>query len=148
MVALWLIVACIALVGELHTHSFHAVYESAAAVLTAAVAFAWSSLLGQLVAFAVFSVILLGLVRPRMVEYLVRARPKPTLLFPDLADKQATVRARVTDFTGLVEVGAGEFWTARAYPPGETFEPGSNVVVAYRVGIRLFVQAPNRDGSP
>jgi membrane protein implicated in regulation of membrane protease activity len=143
----WLVLALVALVSELHTNSFHAVYESAAALGVALVAVVWPSVLGQLAVFVLLSVLLLAFVRPRMVELLLRVRPRPTVAFPDIADRPATVRSRVTDRAGLVEVGRGEFWSARAYPPGTVFEPGEEVVVAYRVGVRLFVQeAPTTQG--
>ncbi|MCL6596832.1 MAG: NfeD family protein [Firmicutes bacterium] len=141
MVLMWLLLALLALLGELLTMAFYAVYEAVAALLTALVAAVWPSFAGQVAAFALFSGILLGVVRPRTVELLFRARPQPTVPFPDLAGKAATVRERVTDHGGLVEVGEGEFWSARAYPPGSVFERGTAVTVAYRDGLRLYVQA-------
>jgi membrane protein implicated in regulation of membrane protease activity len=147
MVLIWLLVAFVALLGELFTMSFYAVYEAAAALLAALVGAVWPNIIVQMLSFVVFSIVLLGLVRPRTVELLFRVRPQPTVQFPDLVGKAAVVRERVTDRGGLVEVGAGEFWSARAFPPGSVFEPGTQVVVAYRDGIRLYVQLP-QPGAP
>ncbi len=147
MALVWFLVALVALLGELFTMSFYAVYEAVAAALVGLLALIWPNFIVQVVAFAVFSAVLLGVVRPVTIELLFRVRPQPTVQFPDITGKEATVRERVTDRGGLVEVGSGEFWSARAYPPGEVFEPGTQVVVAYREGIRLFVQAA-RNGPP
>lgn len=148
MVLAWFLVALVALLGELFTMSFYAVYEAIAAALVGLLALIWPNLVGQVIAFAVFSGVLLGFVRPLTIELLFRVRPQATVQFPDIAGKQAIVRERVTDRSGLVEVGSGEFWSARAYPAGEVFEPGTQVVVAYREGIRLFVQTGQPTAPP
>ena len=147
MVLVWFLLALIALLGELFTMSFYAVYEAVAAALVGVLALILPSFILQVVAFAIFSAVLLGLVRPFTIELLFRVRPQPTVQFPDIAGKEATVRERVTDRSGLVEVGSGEFWSARAWPAGEVFEPGTQVVVSYREGIRLFVEAPKDPGQ-
>jgi inner membrane protein len=147
MVLVWFLVALVALLGELFTMSFYAVYEAVAAALVGVLALIFPSFFVQVIAFAVFSAVLLGLVRPLTISLLFRVRPQATVQFPDIAGKQATVRERVTDRSGLVEVGNGEFWSARSSPTGEVFEPGTQVVVAYREGIRLFVEAPKQPGS-
>jgi len=143
MFVTWLVIAAIALLGEIFTMSFYLVYEAAAAIVTALVALVLPDVFAvQLLVFAAASAFALGVVRPRTIELLFRVRPQPTVQFPDLTGKAAVVRERVSDTSGLVEVGAGEFWTARAYPPGQVFESGTAVVVATREGLRLFVELP------
>lgn len=146
MTWLWAAVACAALLIELHANTFHAVHEAVAAALVALLAHFWPSVPGQVLTFGLLSWILLAVVRPRLVQRLVRVRPRPTVPFPDIAEREAVVRERVTDGGGVVEVGRGEFWSARAFPPGAVFEPGTRVVVAYRTGIRLFVERPGGGG--
>jgi membrane protein implicated in regulation of membrane protease activity len=140
MTWLWAAVAFLALLLELHANSFHAIHEAVAAALVALLALVWPSIPGQILVFGLLSWFLLSVVRPRVMQRLMRVRPRPTLQFWDIAEREAVVLERVTDHAGLVEVGRGEFWSARAYPPGSVFEPGARVVVAYRAGIRLFVE--------
>lgn len=143
MVLLWIVVAIAGVAAELHLNSLHALHEAAAALAVAVLAIVWPSVLAQIAVFGLLSWVLLALVRPRVVQRLLRVTPRPTQPFPDVAEREAVVRQRVTDHAGLVEVGRGEYWTARAYPPGASYEPGMRVVVAYRMGLRLFVeQAP------
>ncbi len=147
MTWLWAAAACLALLVELHDNSFHAVHVAAAALLVAVLAGFWPSVPGQILVFGLLSWILLAAVRPRLLQRLMRVVPRPTIAFPDIAQREAVVRERVTDGAGVVEVGRGEFWSARAFPPGSVFEPGTRVVVAYRAGVRLVVERPG-PGDP
>jgi membrane protein implicated in regulation of membrane protease activity len=139
MALTWFLLAVIALLGELFTLSFYLVYEAAAAAVTGVFALFVPNIIAQLLVFAVASALALGVARPRTIQLLFRAKPEPTVQFPDVVGKGAVVRERVTDTTGLVEVGAGEFWSARSAEPGLALEPGTSVTVARRDGIRLFV---------
>jgi membrane protein implicated in regulation of membrane protease activity len=138
---LWLLVAAAALLGELLTLSFYLVYEALAAALTAAVASIVPSLTLQLVFFVLVSFVSLFVLRPRTVSYLLRVRPSQTVQYPDLVGRVVVVRERVTDHGGQVDLGGGEYWSARSFPPDAVFEAGSEVEVAYREGLKLVVQA-------
>jgi membrane protein implicated in regulation of membrane protease activity len=141
MTWLWAAVVFVSLLAELHTNTFHAVHEAVAAALVALLSRFWPNVAVQVLVFGLLSWLLLAFVRPRLVQLLVRVRPRPTRPYPDLVEREAIVRERVTGYAGLVEVGQGEFWSARAFAPGEVFEPGTHVLVAQRVGLRLLVEA-------
>lgn len=147
MALTWFLLALIALLGELFTLSFYLVYEAAAAAVTGVVALFVPNTIAQLLVFAVASALSLGVARPRTIQLLFRAKPEPTVQFPDVVGKAATVRERVSDTAGLVEVGAGEFWSARAADAGMVLEPGTAVMVTRRDGIRLYVAPAGRTTS-
>lgn len=128
--------------------SFYLVYEALAAVLTAGLSLAFPQAGVQILAFVVFSLLGLTVLRPRTVQFLVRATRSPTQFYPDMVGRVVTVRERVTEHSGLVDAGGGEYWSARAGLPGEVLEPGTRAQVLYRDGIRLIVQAlPPEEGS-
>lgn len=137
---LWLLIAVAGLVGELLTLSFYLVYEALAALVTAAVSVVVPSLPIQLGVFVVVSFLSLFVLRPRTVSYLLRVRPNPTVAYPDLVGRVVVVRERVTNRGGLVDLGGGEFWSARSFLPDAIFEVGTEVEVAYREGLKLVVQ--------
>ena len=146
MALMWFLLALIALLGELFTLSFYLVYEAAAAVVTGVVALFVPNNIVQLAVFALASALSRGGARRRTIRLLFRAKPEPTVQFPDVVGKAAVVRERVTDGAGLVEVGAGEFWSARVASPGLVLEPGTPVTVTRRDGIRLYVTPTGHDG--
>ncbi len=140
MVGAWLFLALIALGGELLTMSFYLVYEALAAVLAAVVSIFVPVVGVQILAFAIFSLLGLTILRPRTVQMLVQATRAPTQFYADMAGRIVTVRQEVTEEHGLVDMGGGEFWTARAAMPGLILRPGSKAQVLYREGVRLIVQ--------
>jgi len=111
----WLLLALIALGGELLTMSFYLVYEALAAVLTAVLSLVLPQVGAQIFAFVVFSLLGLTVLRPRTVQYLVRATRSPTQFYPDMVGRVVTVRERVTDHSGLVDAGGGEYFRARSW---------------------------------
>lgn len=136
----WLLLALIALGGELLTMSFYLVYEALAGVVAAIVSAFVPSIGVQILAFAVFSILGLTVLRPRTVQLLVRAIRSPTKFYSDMAGRIVTVRQEVTEQRGLVDLGGGEFWTARSAVPGTVLEPGTYAEVLYRDGVRLMVE--------
>ena len=70
MVLVWFLLALIALLGELFTMSFYAVYEAVAAALVGVLALILPSFILQVVAFAIFSAVLLGLLALSIVPWL------------------------------------------------------------------------------
>jgi membrane protein implicated in regulation of membrane protease activity len=136
----WLVVAAVAFGLELLSLSFYLVYEGLAALATALVSLVFPQAWVQGLAFALFSLVSLGILRPRTLAWLLRVRPAPTSFFPDVVGRRVTVVEKVTDHQGMVRMGSGEFWSARAFPPGTQLEVGEEGEVVYRQGARLFVQ--------
>jgi membrane protein implicated in regulation of membrane protease activity len=136
----WAFIGLALLLSELMSMSFYLVYLALAAAVTAVVAAGLTDLVAQSVVFGVCAVLAVGVLRPRTVNWLLRTRGAPTQPFPDLTARRAVVHEAVDDQSGMVDLGGGEFWSARAYPPGQQFEPGTRVQVAYRQGVVLYVQ--------
>lgn len=140
MVGAWLLLALIALGGELLTMSFYLVYEALAGVMAAIVSAFIPLVSVQILAFAIFSLIGLLFLRPRTVQLLLRVAHGPTQFYSDMAGRVVTVRQEVTESHGLVDIGGGEFWTARSAVPGLVLKPGVQAQVLFREGVRLMVQ--------
>jgi len=144
---IWLAIAALALVGEVFGNAFILVYIGVAAALTAVLAALGLPLLLQLVFFIPLTAVLLTLVRPRTIARLGGARPRLQLTgHGRLVDRAAVVEQEVTDSGGLVKLGAGEFWSARAYPPGTTIPKGTAVRVMFVHGLTLHVSLPTESG--
>lgn len=146
--SLWLLLAVIAVVGEMFTLSFYLIYEALAAVVTALLAPILPLFLLQVIVFLVASVLSLFVLRPATLNYLLRLKPRPTVQYPDLVGRHAVVRERVTATGGLVDLGGGEFWSARSLLPDRAFEQGAAVEVQFRDGVRLVVDAEAPDAGP
>jgi len=146
--SLWLVLAVAAVVGELFTLSFYLVYEALAAVVAAILAPLLPLFVLQVTVFLLASVLSLFVLRPATVNYLLRLKPRPTPAYPDLVGRHAVVRERVTATGGLVDLGGGEFWSARAFRPDSAFEAGTEVEVAFRDGVRLVVDRPAPHPNP
>jgi membrane protein implicated in regulation of membrane protease activity len=144
-VVLWLVLAIVAVVGEMFTLSFYLIYEALAAVVTAVLAPLLPLFLLQVLVFLVASVLSLWLLRPATINYLLRMKPRATAQYPDLVGRHAVVRERVTATGGMVDLGGGEFWSARSLMPDRTFDAGVSVEVAFRDGVRLVVDSPSVD---
>jgi membrane protein implicated in regulation of membrane protease activity len=136
----WALIGLVLLLSELLSTSFYMIYLALAAAITAILSLAVTGLVAQLAVFAVASSLALAVLRPRTVSWLLRSRGAPTVPYPDLANRRGVVRETVTDQGGLVDLGGGEFWSARPFPPGDRLEPGTPVQVAYRQGVVLYVQ--------
>ncbi len=144
---IWLVIAVLALVGELAGNAFILVYIGVAAALTAILAALGLPLLFQLVVFIPLTAALLTLVRPRTLERLGMHRPRLQLTgHSRLVDRQAIVEQEVSDNGGMVQLGAGEFWSARAYPPGVTIPKGASVRIMFVHGLVLHVSLPTESG--
>jgi membrane protein implicated in regulation of membrane protease activity len=143
----WLAIAALALAGELAGNAFILVYIGVAAALTAVLAALGLPFLLQLVVFIPLTAALLTLVRPRTLERLGNNKPRLQLTgHSRLVDRQAVVEQEVSDDGGMVQLGAGEFWSARAYPPGVTIAKGSTVRIMFVHGLVLHVSLPTESG--
>jgi membrane protein implicated in regulation of membrane protease activity len=147
-VVFWLIIAIAAVAGEMFTLSFYLIYEAAAAVVTGLLAPLLPVFFLQVLVFLVASVLSVFVLRPATINYLLRMKPRPTTQYPDLVGRHATVREEVTATGGLIDLGGGEFWSARSLMPDRAFAVGSRVEVAFRDGVRLVVDDPSLDAHP
>ena len=112
----WLIIAVLALAGEVVSTAFVLVYVGVAAAITAVLAAVGLPPPLQFVVFIPLTLVLLRVVRPQTVALLGMKRPHLRLsTTSSLVDRAAVVEHEVTDDRGMVRLGDGEFWSARAF---------------------------------
>jgi len=136
---IWIVIAVVALVGEVLTTGLFLASVALAAFATAALSLAVP--LGiQLGAFALLSLLLLGAVRPAVLGLLPTSTTgqEPPRVGP--VGQQALAIERIDRRQGVIRVGSGEFWTARPIEPGLIIEPGSDVEVVRMDGLTARVQ--------
>ena len=144
---IWLAIAAIAIAGEMVSTAFVLVYVGVAAAITAVLAAVGVPPVLQLIVFIPLTLALLTLVRPRSLAMLGGATPRRQLTgHSRLVDRVAVVEQEVSDQAGMVRVGPGEYWSARAYPPGVVIPKGTKVRVMFVEGIVVHVSAPSDSG--
>src|ERR671938_786303 len=138
---LWTLVGVLALAGESISMALFLLYVALAAFVAALLAILHLGAAAQVGVFVVLSLLLIGLVRPRMLHALAGRVPHRTLTNQGrLVDRLATVTQTVTSDGGMVRVGNAEFWTARATLPTQRIAVGSSVRIVYVDGLTAYVE--------
>ena len=138
---LWGLVGVLALAGEAISMALFLLYVGIAAFVAALLAILHIGAAAQAGVFVVLSLLLVGLVRPRMLHALAGGVPHRALTNQGrLVDRLATVTQTVTSDGGMVRVGNAEFWTARVAPPTERIAVGSSVRIVYVNGLTAYVE--------
>lgn len=140
---LWVLVGVVALAGEAASMALFLLNVAVAAFVVAVLV-----LLGalsapvQAVVFIALSVLLIGLIRPRLLAALTRRQQaQPTIeQGAALVDRLATVTDPVTCDGGAIQVGKAEFWTARVSSPTEQIPIGSRVRISAVRGLTAYVE--------
>ena len=148
---LWVLLGVLALAGESISMALFLLYVAIAAFVAALLAFLHIGPAAQVGVFVVLSLLLIGLVRPRMLHALAGRVPHRGLTNQGrLVDRLATVTQTVTPDGGMVRVGNAEFWTARVTPPTERIAVGSSVRIVYVDGLTAYVEpvAPSPEVTP
>jgi len=137
---LWVLLGVLALVGESVSMALFLLNVAVAAFIAAVLSLVGVSAIAQVAVFLVVSILLIGLVRPRLVQALTgRVRTGDLTNQGSLSNRAATVTQTVTPDGGTIRIGAGEFWTARANPPATRIEVGSSVRVTHVDGLTAYV---------
>lgn len=137
---LWIVVGVLALAGEAASMALFLLYVSAAAFVAAVLSAVGLGGAAQVAVFVALSVLLIGLVRPRMLHALAGRVPHRALTNQGLLmDRLATVTQTVTPDGGMIRIGNGEFWTARANPPAQSIAVGERVRIVYVDGVTAYV---------
>jgi membrane protein implicated in regulation of membrane protease activity len=135
---LWLIVAVIFALGELHTAGFFLGPFAVGAVLATLLSAAGAGAVIEWAVFLVVSLILLAALRP-IARAHQRSRATRTGTAA-LIGQTATVVERIANAEGIGCVKlAGEIWTARAYDDDDVIEPGTRVQVLEIRGATALV---------
>ena len=138
---LWILVGVLALAGEAISMALFLLYVGIAAFVAALLALVHVGPAAQVGVFVLLSVLLIGLVRPRMLHALAGRVPHRALTNQGpLADRLATVTQTVTPDSGTVRVGNAEFWTARTVPSIQRIEVGTSVRIVYVDGLTAYVE--------
>lgn len=142
----WLVIAVLALVGETVSTALVLVYVGVAAAITAVLAAVGVPAALQFIIFIPLTLVLLQVVRPRSLA-LLGGRPHLQLTgHGRLVDRSAVVEQQVSDEGGMVRLGSGEFWSARAYPPGMVLPKGTQVRVMFVDGLTVYVSVASDSG--
>jgi membrane protein implicated in regulation of membrane protease activity len=139
------------LAGEAISMALFLLYVAIAAFVAALLALLHIGAAAQVGVFVVLSLLLVGLVRPRMLHALAGRVPHRALTNQGrLVDRLATVTQTVTSDGGMVRIGNAEFWTARVTPPTERIAVGSSVRIVYVDGLTAYVEpvAPIPEVAP
>lgn len=137
---LWVLLGVLALVGESISMALFLLNVGVAAFVAAVLSLFGVNAAAQVGVFLVVSVLLIGLVRPRLLQALTgRVRTGDLTNQGSLANRVATVTQTVTPDGGTIRIGAGEFWTARANPPVPRIEVGASVRVTHVDGLTVYV---------
>jgi membrane protein implicated in regulation of membrane protease activity len=156
---LWVLIGVLALAGEAASMALFLLYVAVAAFAAALLALFGAGIPAEVTVFITLSVLLLGLVRPRMLQALAGRVPHRALTNQGLlVDRVGTVTQTVTADSGMIRIGTGEFWTARANPPTTHLDVGSKARIVYVSGLTAYVEpivtggtvpsAPGPAGSP
>ncbi len=137
---LWVLLGVLALVGESISMALFLLNVAIAAFIAAVLSLVGVSAIAQAAVFLVVSILLIGLIRPRLIQALAgRVRAGDLTNQGSLSNRAATVTQTVTPDGGTIRIGAGEFWTARANPPATRIEVGSSVRVTHVDGLTVYV---------
>lgn len=138
---LWALLGVLALAGESVSMALFLLYVGVAAFVAAGLALVGAGVAAEVAVFLVLSLLLIVLVRPRMLQALSGRVPHRSLTNQGLLiDRMATVTQTVTRGNGMVRVGNAEFWSARANPPVQRIDVGSQVRIAYVDGLTAYVE--------
>jgi membrane protein implicated in regulation of membrane protease activity len=136
---IWLIVAVILAIGELHTTGFFLGPFAVGAIIATLLAAAGAGGVIEWAVFLVVSLILLAMLRPLARAH--RRLPAPLRTGPAaLVGQSATVVERIANHEGVGCVRLdGEIWTARSYDEDEVIEEGKRVQVIEIRGATALV---------
>jgi membrane protein implicated in regulation of membrane protease activity len=136
---IWLVVACILGVGEMHQGGFYLAPFAAGAALAAVVTLIGAGTLLSGLLFVGASLMVFGALRPVARSHR-RLPPSIRTGAAALVGKQATVLERIANIEGVgcVKID-GEVWTARSYDDDEQIDAGERVEVVEIRGATALV---------
>ena len=138
---LWAIVAALLFAGELLTVSFFLLFFALGALVSLVMALAGLSLTAQAAGFIAASVLSMIVLRPALLNRLALAGSEPYKGPGSIEGRKAVVTEPIEPGeTGMVKIGNGEFWTARALYTGGRIEPGARVRVLGKEKLTALVE--------
>lgn len=141
-VIVWAVVAAVTLLGEVLTVSFFLLFFAFGAVVALSLALLGAGLLVQIMGFIAFSVLGMVVLRPALLNRLALRSGERYVGTDGITGRSAIVTETIEpDRSGTVQLGGGEYWSARAAVPGQRIEAGSRVRVLDTDGIVALVDA-------
>lgn len=140
-VILWAIIAALLFAGELLTVSFFLLFFAFGAAVGLVLAFLGLGITVQFIGFIGASVLSMVVLRPALLNRLALSGSEPYKGPGRIEGKNAVVTDPIEPGeTGMVKVGNGEFWTARALYTGGRIESGARVRVLDTDGLTALVE--------
>ncbi len=138
----WAVVATLAFVGELLSFSFFMLFFALGAAVALVVALSGFGIVAQAVGFVAASLLSLVVLRPVLLSK-VSLRGSERYVSPAGITGKSGVITNVIEpgMSGMVRIGDGEFWTARAMYPNQRIEAGSRVRVLDSDGLTTLVES-------
>ena len=137
---LWLVIAALFGVGEMHQGGFYLLPFAIGAALAAAVSLLGVGALLSAVLFVATSAVVVGTLRPVARRH--RRLPPPIRTgAAALVGRHAMVLERIANHEGVgcVRIDGGEVWTARSYADDEVIDVGQRVEVVEIRGATALV---------
>ncbi|MBQ4045560.1 MAG: NfeD family protein [Lachnospiraceae bacterium] len=136
---MWLIICGVLIVMEMSTVSLTTIWFAGGAFIAFIVQKLGFGFTGQLLVFAIVSLVLLIFTRPIVKKHLNTRTTRTNV--EAMEGKTGVVTEKISNLkdTGLVRV-AGQIWTARSHDDGEEFEKGDQVQVLRVSGVKLIVK--------
>ena len=140
-VILWAVVAALMFAGELLSVSFFLLFFALGAAVSLVMALVGLSLTAQVIGFIVASVLSMIVLRPALLNRLALAGSEPYEGPGSIEGRKAVVTDPIEPGeSGMVKIGNGEFWTARALYTGGRIESGVRVQVLDTDGLTALVE--------
>jgi membrane protein implicated in regulation of membrane protease activity len=136
----WVVVACILGIGEMHTGAFYMLPFAIGAALAAVVSLLGVGALLAVLVFVLASALVFGALRPVARRHR-RLPPAIRTGAAALIGRRATVLERIANNEGVgcVKIEGGEVWTARSYDEDEVIDVGERVEVVEIKGATALV---------
>lgn len=145
-IILWMVAAVVAVVGEVLTTSFFLVFFAFGALAALLLAALGLGLTAQIVGFVVASVLGMVVLRPAVVHRLSFGGSESYERRGEIVGRSGVVTAAIeSGASGQIEVGGGEYWSARlAYGDGKIAK-GTRVRVLHTDGMTVLVEPLEAD---
>lgn len=142
----WIVATVVAVVGEVLTASFFLVFFALGAVVALGLAASGFGLPAQIAGFVAASAVSLALLRPTVMHRLSSGSSERYERRGGLVGRSATVTAAIEPGgNGQVEVGGGEYWSARSAYGERRIEKGARVRVLHQDGLTVLVEPLGAD---
>lgn len=138
----WAVVAALAFVGELVSVSFFLLFFALGATVALVAALLGAGIVAQVVGFVVASLLSLVVLRPVLLRKVSLQGGEGYVGHAGVMGKSGVVTNAIEPgASGMVRIGDGEFWTARALHANQKIEAGSRVRVLGVDGLTALVES-------